>query len=234
MFILKFLSLNNIITYSIYGIFVTILLFLIYKYLYLEQSIYLLNSKIERLENNLSNFNPNLNFNSNCDSDCNSCPLNSSNMMKNAELIMNEIFNMDASYPSPSSSLSNQELKTKKNNQETEDIVPVLEEPINNSNLFDLKRSNNIREMKEMKEKKDREEGEEREEREQGEERELNDKESVISNIVGGGHAVKKNLMKLTIDKLKIKCEERKLSTEGTKNQLADRIIIYDTENSKE
>ena len=34
--------------------------------------------------------------------------------------------------------------------------------------------------------------------------------------------------MKLTIDKLKSKCEERKISTEGTKNQLADRIIVHD------
>ena len=54
------------------------------------------------------------------------------------------------------------------------------------------------------------------------------DKESIISANVGGGHATKKALMKLSIDKLKAKCEERKLSTEGTKNQLADKIIVYD------
>jgi hypothetical protein len=54
------------------------------------------------------------------------------------------------------------------------------------------------------------------------------DKESIISANVGGGHATKKALMKLSIDKLKAKCEERKLSTEGTKNQLADKIIVHD------
>jgi hypothetical protein len=34
--------------------------------------------------------------------------------------------------------------------------------------------------------------------------------------------------MKLSVEKLKAKCEERKLSTEGTKNQLADKIIVHD------
>jgi hypothetical protein len=60
------------------------------------------------------------------------------------------------------------------------------------------------------------------------------DKESVISASVNGGHAAKKALMKLSLDKLKTKCEEREISTEGTKNQLADRIIIFDNENSQE
>jgi hypothetical protein len=54
------------------------------------------------------------------------------------------------------------------------------------------------------------------------------DKESIISASVNGGHAAKKALMKLSLDKLKAKCEERELSTDGTKNQLADRIIVHD------
>jgi len=54
------------------------------------------------------------------------------------------------------------------------------------------------------------------------------DKESVISASINGGHAAKKALMKLSLDKLKAKCEEREISTEGTKNQLADRIIVHD------
>ena len=41
-------------------------------------------------------------------------------------------------------------------------------------------------------------------------------------------------LLVYSIDKLKAKCEERELSTEGTKNQLADRIIIFDNENLEE
>ena len=210
MFIFKFLSLNNIISYAFYAIFTIILLFLIYKYLYLEQAIYLINNKLDRYENDFSN--------NNC------CPYNNSsepniklnectnnNMMRNAEIIMNEIFNIDP--------LSHHEKEIKSNNIEPiEEIVPVLEEPVNNNNLFDLKRKN----VNDKDEKEDKED------------KEINDKESVISNIIGGGHAVKKNLMKLSLDKLKTKCEERKLSTEGTKNQLADRIIIYDNENNSQ
>jgi len=60
------------------------------------------------------------------------------------------------------------------------------------------------------------------------------DKESIISASVNGGHAAKKALMKLSLDKLKAKCEERELSTEGTKNQLADRIIVYDNTTTTE
>jgi hypothetical protein len=57
------------------------------------------------------------------------------------------------------------------------------------------------------------------------------DKESVVSASLNGGHAAKKALMKLSLDKLKAKCEEREISTEGTKNQLADRIIVHDNSN---
>ena len=134
-------------------------------------------------------------------------------MMKNAEILMNEIFNIDVSNCCPQ---PREEIKTNKIEQ-IEEIVPILEEPtINNPNLFDLKRKNEIPVSNEKEEK------------------EINDKESVISNIIGGGHAVKKSLMKLSIDKLKAKCEERELSTEGTKNQLADRIIIFDNEHLEE
>lgn len=206
MFILKFLSLSNIITYTIYTIFIIILLFLIYKYLYLEQAVYLINNKLERFENDLSN------------STSESCPYSpesasASNMMKNAEIIMNEIFNIDSSQ----NSCSHPQEDVKINKIEPiEEIVPVLEEPTVNTNLFDLKRKN---ENLNAVEKEDKE---------------INDKESVVSNIIGGGHAIKKSLMKLSIDKLKAKCDEKKLSTEGTKNQLADRIIIFDNEHSDE
>lgn len=221
MFILKFLSLNNIITYVIYAIFIIILLFLIYKYLYLEHAVYLINNKLDKFENNLCNSNS-CSYNSETNSNINE----NNNMMRNAEIIMNEIFNIDPSSnnccPFPS---SQKEIKNNKI-EPNEEIVAVLEEPTinNNSNLFDLKRKNvNVTDEKDDKvDKYDKED------------KEINDKESVISNIVGGGHAVKKNLMKLSVDKLKAKCEERNLSTEGTKNQLADRIIIFDNENNSQ
>ena len=49
-----------------------------------------------------------------------------------------------------------------------------------------------------------------------------NDSESIISG--GTNQNLKKKLQKLNLDKLKEKCTERNLSTEGTKAQLIDRI----------
>jgi hypothetical protein len=221
MFLFKFLSLNNIITYGIYAIFIIIILFLIYKYLYLEQAVYLINNKLDRIESEIENSNSNSCSYSN-NSPMESSNSTSSNMMKSAEIIMNEIFNIEASpmcCPTP-----HQRREEKINKIEpVDEIVPVIEEPIVKNNIFDLKRKTSLESERE------REGGEKEKERE-----EINDKESTVSNIIGGGHAVKKSLMKLTIDKLKEKCEERNLSTEGTKNQLADRIIIFDNENSQE
>jgi hypothetical protein len=144
-------------------------------------------------------------------------------MMKSAEIIMNEIFNIDVSHPNCCPISTPQQRREEKINkiEPDDEIVPVIEEPIVKNNIFDLKRKASPENEKEG--------GEKEKERE-----EINDKESTVSNIIGGGHAVKKSLMKLTIDKLKEKCEERNLSTEGTKNQLADRIIIFDNENSQE
>jgi hypothetical protein len=49
----------------------------------------------------------------------------------------------------------------------------------------------------------------------------MNDAESVVS---GGGQLTKKRLLKLNLDKLKEKCVELNLSTDGTKAQLIERI----------
>jgi hypothetical protein len=214
MFLLKFLSLNNIITYIIYAIFIIIILFLIYKYLYLEHAVYLINNKLERIENEFSNPNNSCSFGPVDNSNQNS------NMMKNAEILMNEIFNIETtSNCCPTPHLRREEKINKI--EPVDEIVPVIEEPIVKNNIFDLKRKTSTDNEKDG--------GDKEKERE-----EINDKESTVSNIIGGGHAVKKSLMKLTIDKLKEKCEERNLLTEGTKNQLADRIIIFDNENSQE
>lgn len=211
MFILKLLSFNNLFTYMIYAIFTIIILFLIYKYIYLEQAVYLITNKLDRLESELLNSSSSSKSCSYSQSPSNQ----NSNMMKNAEFIMNEIFNMDSSSGSCCPHPPQKEVK--KQPEPVEEIVPVIEEPVVvANNLFDLKRTSNEKEVIDDKKKDD------------------DDKGSTISNIVGGGHAIKKNLMKLSIDKLKTKCEERNLPTEGTKNQLADRIIIYDNENPSE
>jgi uncharacterized membrane protein YfhO len=173
-----------------------------YKYLYLEQSVYLLSNKVNKLEIEFNN--PNVYNNSNS---------NSNSALDSAEIIMNEIFNdgfcsknscqfIAPSSGSPTSSTTpisptfpNPSVSTDKNNNHEE----IQEETVQIVNeIFDLKKDVN------------------------------DDKESIISANVGGGHATKKALMKLSIDKLKAKCEERKLSTDGTKNQLADKIIVHD------
>lgn len=206
MFIFKLFTFNNIICYVSYFIMFIFIFFMSYKYLYLEQTVYLLSNKVNKLEIEFNN--PNVYNNSNSKS--------SNSAIDSAEIIMNEIFNdgfcsnnscqftsstsvSPVSPVSPGSSApttfpTTTVSATKNNNHEEiqEDTIQIVNE------IFDLKKDIN------------------------------DDKESIISANVGGGHATKKALMKLSIDKLKAKCEERKLSTDGTKNQLADKIIVHD------
>jgi hypothetical protein len=172
--------------------------FLSYKYLYLEQSIYLLTNKLTKLEIEYNN--PSVYSNK-----------DNSNIMKTAENIMNEIFSDNTCNLSFDNDKYNEvkEIKEVKEINEinemnddkdkTSIIHPISSEDIEIVNeIFDLKKDND-------------------------------DKESIISGITGGGGlATKKALMKLSLDKLKAKCEDRKISTDGTKNQLADRIIVFD------
>jgi hypothetical protein len=202
MFIFKLFTFNNIICYVSYFIMFIFIFFMSYKYLYLEQTVYLLSNKVNKLEIEFNN--PNVYNNSNSKS--------SNSALDSAEIIMNEIFNdgfcsnnscqftssvspASPSNPITSTSFPNPTVPATKNNNHEEiqeDTVQIVNE------IFDLKKDIN------------------------------DDKESIISANVGGGHATKKALMKLSIDKLKAKCEERKLSTDGTKNQLADKIIVHD------
>jgi hypothetical protein len=196
--------------------------FLSYKYLYLEQSIYLLTNKLSKLEIEYNN--PNIYSNQ-----------SNSNIMKTAEIIMNEIFtdddnnscsiksnicnsiivndnvcandnvngngnvNGNANDNGNVNANGNGNANGNDKNNKTSIIQPIHTDEVQIINeLFDLKKD-------------------------------IDDKESIISGTTGGGGiATKKALMKLSIDKLKSKCEDRKLSTEGTKNQLADRIIVHD------
>ena len=194
MFIFKLFTLNNILFYFTYAVLFIFLFFMAYKYLYLEQSVYLLTNKINKLEIEFNN--PSAVYNNSN---------NSNSALESAEIIMNEIFNDDfcqfmpstPSPPSSASTVSTSPAKTSNTPIATQEIQEDTIQIVNE--IFDLK--------KEI----------------------INDdKESIISANVGGGHATKKALMKLSIDKLKAKCEERKLSPEGTKNQLADKIIVHD------
>ena len=190
MFIFKLFTLNNIVFYLTCSILFIFLFFMAYKYLYLEQSIYILTNKIDKLEFEFNNSNNN----------SNSPPNTANKAFDSAEIIMNEIFNdsfcsnNSCQFTSSTSPVSPTVISVSppKNEEIQEDTVQIVNE------IFDLKKEVN------------------------------DDKESIISSNIGGGHATKKALMKLSIDKLKVKCEERKLSTEGTKNQLADKIIVHD------
>jgi hypothetical protein len=190
MFIFKLFTLNNIVFYLTFSILFIFLFFMAYKYLYLEQSVYILTNKIDKLELELNNPNS---YNNNS----NSIP---NRALDSAEIIMNEIFNDNfcsknsCQFTSSTSPVSPDVVITTspKHEEIQEDTVQIVNE------IFDLKKDIN------------------------------DDKESIISSNIGGGHATKKALMKLSIDKLKAKCEERKLSPEGTKNQLADKIIVHD------
>ena len=204
MFIFKLFNLNNIVFYFTYAIMFIFLFFMAYKYLYLEQSVYLLTNKVNKLEIEFNN--PSLYSNSNANS------ISAGNSaLESAEIIMNEIFNDNycstnscsnnsCVYIPPAATSSTVTIPSQtqcpivpiKNEEILPDTVQIVNE------IFDLKKEVN------------------------------DDKESIISANVGGGHATKKALMKLSIDKLKAKCEERKLLTDGTKNQLADKIIVYD------
>jgi len=197
MFIFKLLSLNNIVFYSTCVIMFIFIIFMAYKYIYLEQSVYLLANKVNKLEIELNN--PSI--------DNNYAKFNnqSNSALESAEIIMNEIFNDGfCSTSGTCSFIPPTSINTTPTN------VPVSNPTIANKEEI---QENNVQIVNEIFDLK----------------KEVNDdKESIISSNVGGGHATKKALMKLSIDKLKAKCEERKLSTEGTKNQLADKIIVHD------
>ena len=196
MLVFKLFTLNNVLFYFTYFIMIIFILFLSYKYLYLEQSIYLMSNKLNKLEIELNNPTVCKNINK----------VNAN--IKNADIIMNEIFNPVNTTNSNSNPISSTKpissIKPILNQIPAEEIIPVKEDNISDgeeivNEIFDLKKDITF-----------------------------DDKESSTSNIMGGGHNMKKTLMKLSIDKLKTKCEERKLSTDGTKNQLADRIIVHD------
>jgi hypothetical protein len=189
----KLFSFQNIILYFSFVIMLVFIFFLSYKYLYLEQSIYLLTNKLNKLEIEYNN--PNV-----------YCNEPNSNIMKTAEIIMNEIFTNDniCSVSSNSCDIKTSPIDKFQDDKEpiankTSIIQPIDSEDIQIVNeIFDLKKD-------------------------------IDDKESIISGTTGGGGlATKKALMKLSLDKLKAKCEDRKLATDGTKNQLADRIIVFD------
>ena len=181
MFVFKLFTINNILFYISYFILVILLLFLSYKYLYLEQSNYVMSSRLNKLE---------LEFNSGNRPITNTPVSNYYNeKINSAEMMMNEIYN-DFPQKCGIDGVCTSEIH-----------VTVLDEKPINKEIFDLK--------KEI----------------------IEDNASVISSHVPSSDTTRKSLMKLSLEKIKAKCEERKLTCDGSKSQLVDKIINYD--NSK-
>lgn len=178
-------------------IFLLILTYLIYKLFILENDIFLINEKINKIELEFSN--------------PDTLKSNSFNNNKNSpfnltEIIMNEVFNNDkqdnntCNIKSCNNKCPINEIKEDNSNVididkilNNEIINDVEEEKINKEQIFDLK--------KEIL---------------------TNDNDSVIS---GETQITRKKLLKLNLDKLKEKCNELNISNEGTKAQLIDKIL---------
>lgn len=127
----------------------------------------------------------------------NSCCVNNSKTHNLSEIIMNEVFN---------SCVNNEEETENVKDIDVIDIDNLINDDkpatkeqendeIQNDVIFDLKKDVNV----------------------------INDTESVISS--NNNQLTKKKLLKMNLDKLKEKCTELELSTEGTKVQLIDRIV---------
>jgi len=168
------LNLNNFI-YYVFALFsFALLVYLVYKLFILENDMYIINDKINKIEVEFG-FNNKIN-----PSNVNQEEINFN------EILMNNIFN-------DTNDVNDKEvdiLDIDKIDIINNDTEVIITEPI-----FDLKK-----------------------------EIIADDKESVMSN----NNLTKKKLQKLNLDKLKEKCEEFELSSEGTKAQLIDRILEKD------
>jgi hypothetical protein len=183
-----------------FGIFVILMLltYLIYKLFIVENDLFIVNEKINKIELEFNN--PNGSYES----------LNTANNTKEnfnlTDIIMNEVFNTPSNKNKNCSingvcSMSDGSCKRGEEPASAIDldldtmidkeVVSDKEEEKEKKVLFDLKKEIIV-----------------------------DDKESVISE-----NNTKRKLQKLNLDKLKEKCVELNLSTEGTKAQVIDRIL---------
>ena len=180
-------NINYIIYFFCIFIIALLLTYLIYKIFIIENDLFIVNEKINKIEleyNHPSNLIKGNNLSQEKTSNFNL-----------SDIIMNEVFNTNEKH-------SNKKCMNNKCsvNEPTNVIdIDVINEVIDDKPsvvseiVFDLKKDVIT-----------------------------NDNESIISG--GSSQNLKKKLLKLNLDKLKEKCQENKLSTEGTKAQLIERI----------
>lgn len=159
---------SNFLYYLLALFIILILLYVIYKIFILENDVYILNDRINKIEMEYgTNSSPQVPHS-------NVIYTQNSHDMDMSEMIMNEIFN-------------NNDIIDIDKIEQPQEVDEVIAEPI-----FDLKK-----------------------------EVISDDKESIISSNT----LTKKKLLKWNLDKLKEKCNELELSTDGTKAQLIERIL---------
>jgi len=190
MFVFKLFTINNILFYVSYIILVILLLFLSYKYLYLEQSNFVITSRLNKLE---------VELNGGISKPITNISTNEfyKDKYESANEMMNNIYGdyNDKCDINGKCSVSND---NDDDSNEIEITVISHDKPVKTKDIFDLK--------KEV----------------------IDDNVSVISSNVASSSLTKKSLSRLSSDKLKAKCDELKISNEGTKNQLIDRIINHE------
>lgn len=173
------LNFNNFLAYFVALFIICLLIYVIYKVFILENDLYILNDKVNKMEieycGGVSNDKP-LKYNQD----------EHSKQLDMNEIIMNNIFNDNINNNSNITEMDIIDID-KIELKEDEPEITEATEPI-----FDLK--------KEVL---------------------TDDKESIISTTAN----TKKKLLKLNLDRLKDKCTEQGLSTDGTKAQLIERIL---------
>jgi len=207
-----FLKLLSNINYLFYffclAFFLLILTYIIYKIFIIEADIYMISEKINKIE---------LEFNNNHKSLSSS--KKNSNSINISDIIMNEVFN--------NKNINNSDINTNNfdiNNDNDDNYDNYDNDDINNNkdnnDKDDNKNKNEITIEDIIKEKE--EESNNKVIFDLKKEIITNDNESIISN---GTQITKKKLQKMNLDKLKEKCNELELSTEGNKAQIIDRIM---------
>lgn len=171
---------NYLIYFFCIFVILILLTYLIYKVFIVENDLFILNEKINKIELEFNN--PNLNTTSTTTKD----------NFNLTDIIMNEVFNTTPNM----NNVCNLSTCTKTEEQpdaiDIDNIIEVKEEDTKDEVLFDLKKEIIV----------DEKEG------------------SIISE-----NNNKRKLQKLNLEKLKEKCTELNLSTEGTKAQLINRIL---------
>ena len=203
---------NYLIYFFCIFVILMLLTYLIYKLFIIEHDLFIVNEKINKIELEFFNNNPNLSF----ENETNKENFNLS------DIIMNEVFNANANTNANTNPSSANTCSTGTCNVNTKNKVKDNKTETFDSHSIDIDTFMNDEEI--IKPNDNTYEEQVYEKRvvfDLKKEIIVDDKESIVSE----NNFTKKKLQKLNLDKLKEKCVEYNLSTEGTKAQLVDKIF---------